>query len=420
MTRIPVRFLLVLSTFSLTLLLYIDRAAISAAKGSISTDLNLSDTEMGWVMSAFALGYALFQVPSGMLVDFLGPRKIITLIVAVWSFFTILTGAAWNYVSLLIMRFLFGGGEAGAFPSIARANFSWIPLNERGIITGINFSGSRLGAAFAFPLVTWMVTSYGWRIGFLVMGCVGLVWAVFWYFWFTDQPEDHPSMPKEEKELIATTRQQSTQASSQLPFSVLIKNKNIWLLMGQYFGSNFIFFFCLTWMFPYLKERFNISSMDASIYSMFPLIAGAVGNWISGFIIDLIYKKGHWKLSRSLPAILGFTFVGFAIIGILTTTDVGIAVVFLSLAVFGADMTLSPSWSLCVDIGKTNAGTVSGTMNMAGNMGSFITGIAFPYLILWTGTSDTFFYLAFVWIVLSILAWLSIDPTKPITNHEGI
>ena len=157
------RYFVALGMFLLALLLYIDRICISVAKDPIAGDLNISDKAMGWVLSSFALGYALLQVPSGMMADRFGPRKVLTSIVTFWSVLTAVTGAAWNFISLLIIRFLFGAGEAGAFPSMSRAIFSWIPLKERGIITGLNFSGSRLGAAFALPFVAWLITDFGWR-----------------------------------------------------------------------------------------------------------------------------------------------------------------------------------------------------------------------------------------------------------------
>lgn len=415
---LPIRYLLVIATFSLTLLLYIDRVGISAAKSIIGQDLDLEDTQMGWVMSAFALGYALFQVPSGMMVDKSGPRKIITIIVSTWSIFTILTGAAWNYISLLVVRFLFGAGEAGAFPGISRANFNWIPMNERGVVTGINFSGSRIGAAFAFPLVTWMITGVGWRGGFLVMGLVGLIWAFFWYRWFRDQPEEHSDIGEEERQYILEHRQTVTRTKLDLPFHKIFGSSNVWLAMGQYFGSNFIFFFCLTWMFPYLSERFDLNAYEASFYSMFPLIFGALGNWFSGWLVDTIYRKGFWKKSRSVPAITGFFMVGLGILGILSADEIIMAVVGLSMAVFGADMTLSPSWSFCMDIGKTHAGAISGTMNMAGNVGSFVTALVFPYLVVWTGTSDSFFVISGILVLLSILFWGFMDPTKPLVKND--
>ncbi|MEM8901465.1 MAG: MFS transporter, partial [Bacteroidota bacterium] len=330
-----------------------------------------------------------------------------------------LTGMVKNFVSLIIIRFLFGGGEAGAFPGISRATFSWIPLQERGIVTGINFSGSRLGAAFAFPMVTWLILTFGWRSSFYILGAVGVIWAVLWYFWFRDLPEEHPSVSQSEKDYILAHRQQKEETPGKLSVGKVLGSKNMLLMMGQYFGSNFIFFFCLTWMFPYLRERFEIDAYQASVYAMFPLICGAFGNWFSGWLVDYIFKKGRWKWSRAIPAIIGFSLVGIGIIGILSTEEVLLAVIFLSLAVFGADMTLSPSWSFCVDVGKSHAGTVAGTMNMAGNIGSFITGIAFPYLIIWTGTSDTFFIISGILVILSIIAWLNVDPSNPIEHEKA-
>ncbi len=162
--RIPTkRYGFFVGSFFLTLLLYIDRVCISSAKDAISGDLNFTDIQMGWVLSAFALGYALFQVPGGAMGDKYGVRKVMTSIMVVWSIFTALTGAAWSYSSMLICRFIFGAGEAGAFPNISRAAYSWVPLKERGIFQGINFSGSRLGAAFALPLVAFLIDAWGWR-----------------------------------------------------------------------------------------------------------------------------------------------------------------------------------------------------------------------------------------------------------------
>jgi MFS transporter, ACS family, glucarate transporter len=151
-TYIPIRFILIFCTFLLTVLLYVDRACISAAKEEITTQLGFTLTQFGWIMAMFTLGYALFQTPSGKLADKYGPRIVIGSIVTIWSFLTALTGTAWNYVSMLLIRLFFGAGEAGAFPALSKVVFSWFPVKERGIVQGINFSGSRLGAAFALPL----------------------------------------------------------------------------------------------------------------------------------------------------------------------------------------------------------------------------------------------------------------------------
>jgi ACS family glucarate transporter-like MFS transporter len=412
---IPIRFILVFSTFLLTILLYIDRACISAAKEDITSDLDFDLTDFGWVMAMFTLGYALFQTPSGKLADSRGPRTVISTIVALWSALTALTGAAWNFVSMMVIRFLFGAGEAGAFPSLAKVVFNWFPVRERGIVQGINFSGSRLGAAFALPLVAWMLTQMGWRWTFVIFGCFGMLFSILWHLLFRNKPEESKAISAEEKEYILATRQQpSSKVKVSLPFGRIISSRNMWMNMVQYICSNFTFYFTLTWMYPYLKERFALGGIEAGFYAMAPLVGGALGNWFSGILVDAIYRRGKLKLSRRLPAIIGFILAGFGIIMMSMSDAPNVSIIFLTIAIFGADMTLSPSWAFCIDIGKENAGAVSGTMNMAGNLGAFVTIIAFPYLLEWTGKHETFFYVCATLSVTAIIMWLFMDPDKSI------
>jgi len=263
------RYFLVMAMFILSLLLYIDRVCISVAKDVIGTDLGLDDRAMGWVLSAFALGYALFQVPSGMLADRFGSRVVLSGIVSIWSMFTAFTGMVNNLSSLLMVRFLFGAGEAGAFPSMSRAIFSWIPLKERGLVLGLNFSGSRLGAAFALPFVAWLITSLGWRTSFLILGAIGIVWAVLWWIGFRNLPENHPRLSEDEKKEILHGRQGTDdEVVEKAPMSKLLKSKNMRIAIVQYFCSNFTFFFALTWLFPYLKETYSLNTMEAGWYTI--------------------------------------------------------------------------------------------------------------------------------------------------------
>jgi len=401
--------------FLLSMLLYVDRVCISSAKESIARELQLTETQMGWVLSIFALGYALFQVPSGWLADRLGPRLVLSAVVTAWSLFTALTAAARGWGSLLVFRFLFGAGEAGAFPGCARVVYSWIPMAERGFMQGVTFSGARLGAAFTLPVVAWMVSHLGWRASFVVLGAVGVAWAGFWYGWFRDNPERHPRVSPEEKEFILRTRQQTTAGDAQIPPLTarrLFGSRNVWLLMAQYFASNFTFFFCLSWMFSYLKQRYGLEMVEAGLYAAWPPLAGALGNWVAGALIDTIYRRGKWTASRRVPAMMGF---GLAAIGLVTSarmpTALG-AVACLSLAVFGADMTIAPSWTVCIDIARQRAGTVSGTMNMAGNLGSFITALAFPYLLQWTGRPEAFFHVAALLNLAAVMAWCFTRPER--------
>jgi MFS transporter, ACS family, glucarate transporter len=418
MRALPKRYELVVLTFMLSLLLYIDRICISAAKEPIAQALNFSDKQMGWVLSAFALGYALCQTPAGILSDRMGPRGILSGVVAAWSLFTGLTAAAGNFGMMLVVRFLFGAGEAGAFPGMARAVYSWIPMDERGRVQGINFSGSRLGAAFALPLVAWMIELVGWRFSFVILCLIGFVWAIAWYRWFRNDPTEHPSITDSEREYILQSRQQDTPGSGpKLSAQSLFGSRNMWMAGWQYFCSNFTFFFCLSWLFPYLKSQYNLELVEAGLYAALPLLFGAFGNWFSGWLVDFIYRRGQWILSRKLTAIIGFILAAGGLIGSVYMDSAFGAVACLSLAIFGADMTLSPSWSFCIDIGKNHAGAVSGTMNMAGNVGSFITALAFPYLKDWTGSVTPFFFVGAALNVSAIFMWTMMRPDKGLEEY---
>lgn len=415
---IPRRALVVTGTFLLSVLLYVDRVCISTAKGPITKELSLTDTQFGWVMSSFAIGYALFQTPSGMLAERIGGRKILAGIVTLWSLFTGLTALAWNYWSLLIIRFLFGAGEAGAFPGMARAVYSWIPTRERGLVKGINFSGSRLGAAFALPILATAIDSFGWKQTFVVLMVVGCFWSVAWWLWFRDDPTDHPSLSKEELAYIIAHRQSGadTTPPGKMPIGHMLRSTGLWLMMTQYLFANFTTFFCLTWLYPHVKKTYELNSADAGLYSMIPLLCGALGNVISGWLVDRIYATGRHALSRKLPAIVGFLLTAIGMVMSVQQSTVGPAIFWLSLAVFGVDMILSPSWSFCIDIGGKHAGQVSGTMNMAGNIGSAIIGPLFPTLLLWTGSANVFFYIVAVCSVLAAACWTFADSTKKIPD----
>lgn len=418
--RLPRRYLLVVAAFLLMVLLYVDRACIAVAKGDVARDLRLSDTQMGWVFAAFSLGYALCQTPSGMLADRWGPRRVLAAVVCFWSLCTGLTAAAWNYVSMLVTRLLFGCGEAGALPGVARAVYSWIPVRERGLVQGVSFSGMRFGAAATMPLLGWMVARLGWRPSFVLLMLVGFAWAAFWYLWFRDDPAQKSGLSRAELDHILAHRQPALpgDAPGALPARALFGSRNLWLAMGQYFCSNFTFFFCLTWLPPYVREKYGLDPLTAGFYASLPLIGGGLGNIVSGWAVDRVYRAGRWAASRRAPAIAGFV---LAAGGLIASRQMGTApgeVACLAIAIFGADMTLPPSWSLCVDIGGRHSGAVSGTMNMAGNLGSFLTALAFPYLLAWTGGPGAFFYAGALLNLGAVALWLGVRPDHKLEAGE--
>lgn len=423
---IPRRLFLVGGTFMVTVLLYVDRACIGAAKDNVSADFNLTNIQWTWVLAIFTLGYALFQRPTGTLSDKKGPRVVLAGIIGLWSVLTAITGAAWNFISMLVVRFFFGAGEAGAFPALSKVTFKWFPTKERGIVQGINFSGSRLGAAFAYPIVFVLIGSIGWRLSFLVFGMIGVVFAIVWWFLFRDTPEESTRISKKEKDYILEHRQKNSSAIRKpLSLKASLRSTNLWMAMIQYIGSNFTFYFTLTWMFPYLKEALKASGANTAFYAMLPLIGGAIGNWLAGYLVDKMYKGGRWRWSRRLPAIVGFTLAATGMVLMPQAEGAFAKLGLLTLAIFGADMTLSPSWAFCIDIGKEHAGSVSGTMNMAGNLGAFASILAFGYLAASLesaglnpreamAANDTFFYVCAGLSVLSIIMWSLMRPRKGI------
>jgi ACS family glucarate transporter-like MFS transporter len=413
---IPTRVFLVANTFALSMLLYVDRTCISTAKDAVTGELQLSDRQWSWVLAAFAFGYALFQTPGGALADRLGGRGVLTTVVAAWSLFTGLTALAWSFASLLVVRFLFGAGEAGAFPGMAKVVYSWIPVGERGLVKGINFSGARIGAAVAMPLIAGLIDGIGWKGTFALLMGIGFAWAVLWFWWFRDDPREHRGLPPAELEHILATRQQATSSAGgdarPLKVRALFTSWSLWLMMLQYFGSNFTFFFSLSWLYPYVKGKYQLDAVDAGYYAMLPLLAGAVGNIVSGWLVDALYRAGWRERSRKLPAVIGFALAAVGMVQSVDQATAAGAVLWLSVAIFGADMTLAPSWSFCIDMGGRHAGAVSGTMNMAGNLGSAVTALAFAYLPESSRGNVAFFYTAAALSGLSIVCWLAVRPDR--------
>lgn len=386
------RYAVIAALFVLSLITYIDRAAISSAKGPMALDLSLTDTEMGMVFSVFALGYALAQIPAGWIADRYGPRIALASFVIAWSLLTSLTGTMTMLMPLLFVRFAFGVSEAGAFPGAARVFYNWLPPGERGIANGILFSGGLIGGAVAFPFYAWLVETYSWRGAFYFLGLPGIVWAVCWLIWFRDLPGDrsrsavHPVQPA-------------------FDMRAVLRVPGIWPAMFQYFAGNFTFYICISWMHPYLIEQYGLTPGAAARYAMVPLLCGATANWCAGFLVDGLYRSSYRSWSRQLPGMLGFSLATIGVLLVVWSDSALSAIVGFAIATFGVEMTISPSWAYCLDVGGTRAATVSGTMNTAGNLGGFVSMNAFPWLMALTGTATTYFVVAALFNLLAILCW---------------
>jgi ACS family glucarate transporter-like MFS transporter len=385
----------VLGLVLLSMITYADRTAISAAKDAVAGELLLTDGAMGFVFSAFALGYGVAQIPAGVLADEFGPRLILGGAVGIWSLLTMLAGAAWSFPSLLTFLFLFGAGEAAVFPGSARAIRNWLAPGQRGRANGALFAGSRVGAALSYPLLVWMLTIWSWRSAFVILAIVGLMWATAWLLCFRDLPAKDPSFHVEQIEL-----QSEAIAPTELTLLRLAP------AMAQYFASNFTNFIGLSWMLPFLKGQYHLSSADAALYSMIPLLLGATSQGIAGWMVDRLFTSALRKWSRRIPAMIGFFLAATGLIVVAHAHSATVAVFGFAVAVFGADMTISPSWVFCADIAGKNTGEISGAMNMFGSLGAFASANAFPFLNKRMGGSSAYFLFAAGFDFLGLICWI--------------
>jgi ACS family glucarate transporter-like MFS transporter len=421
------RFWLVFLLFLHTVNTYMDRVCISAAKGPMQRDISgLDDQMMGYVFGIFAIGYALFQIPAGWFSDRAGPRRALTIVVIIWSIFTALTGAVYTAISLLIVRFLFGVGEAGAYPGATRALYSWLPAKERGLGQGIFHSGARIGAAASLLVMPWVIDSIGWRMTFVVNALLGLIWGLVWWFWYRDNPADHSKVSKAEVELIRKGLEEDAASdNAKVPYIQVVTSANVLLAMFQYAASNITFFISITWLQPYLKETWG----DEYAYlASLPLLCGAISLWVSGYAVTHLHKMGFPVMSRRLPAMIGYSLGAIGLLLCTQTAESNSVWVFIacfSLATFGVEMTLSPSWAFCMDIGGERSGAVSAAMNMVGNMGAAVSAVAFPYFVAnvtipgiaeTTGTANSFFVFAATMNALALLAWLFMNPLRKLKH----
>jgi ACS family glucarate transporter-like MFS transporter len=393
------------------------RAEISGTKAYIARDLKIDDVTFGLVFGAFALGYAIFMVPCGLLADRWGPRNSLSLSVFLWSLFTLCTGLASGVAALIAIRFLFGLAEAGIFPQATRALHNWTLPRERGLALGLLNMGSRLGAGFALAITPISVERFGWRQSFFLLGIIGMIWAVVWYCWFRDNPTGKP-IASELNISSDVDRNASVATSNRILWRKFLSSRNFYLITYQYFASQFTFFICLSWLLPFATTRYGITGTRAGIYSSIPLYCGALAMWGGGTIVDRIYKTGRWRLSRVLPPIVGLAIATVAMLPAPFMRSAGWFIACFALTTFGLDLTVSASWTTCCDVGGRYSGTLSAAMNTAGALGSLASSLVFPVLIGWAGGITLYCCVAALLNVIALMCWTYVEPASPIIVEE--
>lgn len=395
--------------FFLSIITYLDRVCISVAGPRMQQDLNLSPQQWGWVVGLFTLSYAAFEIPTGSMADRIGPRKVLTRIVAWWSVFTSLTGAVSNYIVLLIVRFAFGAGEAGAYPGSSSAISRWFPVAERGRAHGTVWMASRIGGAISPLLVVPIQIAYGWRMSFYVFGVLGLIWCVVWYLWYRDHPAEKEGVTQSElKEIGGGART----AHISLPWGQALRSWNLWKIMLMYHTYCWGGYFYLSWLHTYLQKGRGFTEGEMKIYSMLPFLAGACGNILGGSLSDVLVRKLGLRKGRLIVGTTGLAMSAICLFGTAVTPDKYQAVAFLTFGYFSMDCMLPVSWSICLDVGRKYAGAVTGSMNMAGQAGSFISSVAFGYMVPYFGSYNPPLIVFAAMLAVSAAIFARIDPTE--------
>lgn len=413
------RYWVIVFAVTLAILSYIDRVAISQAAPVISTDLNLTSGQMGLIFSAFGVAYALFEIPGGWMGDYMGPRKVLMRIVMWWSAFTAATGFMWNFSSMVVARFLFGAGEAGCFPNLTKTFTTWLPENERTRAQGIMWTFARWGGAFTPPLVVLTFTMMSWRWAFVLFGAIGVVWAIFFYIWFRDNPAEHKSVNAAEVALIGGG-ENTASGHGDVPWGKLVRSRSIWLLWAQYFCLSYPWYFYITWLPTFLLDRYpEMSDTQRAGLAIFPLFFGGLGALFCGLVTSRIVRAtGSVRFTRRLIACIGF--FGAAILMFTTTTvsDALVLMFIMGLASFCNDLIMPGAWSACMDVGGKYAGTVSGSMNMMGNLAGFVAPAVGGQIRQAGYDWNVFIYSMAAIYVLGGLCWPFIDPATPLEKES--
>ena len=402
-------------TVAAYMITYMDRVVISSALPVIQKEFNFSLETMGYIIASFRWGYALFQIPGGWLGDRIGPRRALALIVSWWSVFTSATALAWSAVSMIAIRFLFGIGEAGAFPIATRSLSRWILPAERGFAQGVTHAGSRLGAAMTPSLVVLLMARYGWRTAFVAFGTLGLVWSAAWYWYYRDTPAEHASVGGQELHLITTALGPTRPGGARsVPWKAILSSSTLWTLSLMYFCYGYCIAVYLDWFPKYLNAHRGFNLLQMGFYSSLPLLAGTAGDLAGGWISDLwAHRTGNLKMARRAVAVFGFLVAASAILPATLTASPTACVWYTCVAVFGLELTVGVSWAVPLDIGADFAGSVSAVMNTCGNIGGAISPLLLTYLVGAYGW-DAPFLAASGFCVMAALLFLRIDAARRI------
>ncbi len=400
---------------AITAISYLDRVCISMTAPFVQKDLHINDLQMGLIFSVFTFAYAVFEIPGGWLADRFGPHLMMARVVVWWSLLTAATGLATGFISLLVVRLLFGSGEAGMFPGLSRAFSRWFPESWRGNAFGLVIMSALLGGAATQWLTAELLSSahWQWRTIFFVYALAGIAWAGVWFWWFRNEPKNHRGVNEAELKILSTGSA-GTAVRERTPWKLLFRSRSMILLSGMYFGVIYGWYFFLTWMPKYLLNARGFDLKTVGWLAMLPLVSMAVGVALAGWMSDrLIFRFGR-RWGRRIPGLIGLPLASVLLVTAVETAD-GKTSAFLFAAAAGlATFGVAPAWAACLDIGGSHAGVVTGIMNTFGNLGGAVGPMLVGfYLDWWNSWNVPLLAVAFFYL-FSAACWLGIRSDEPI------
>jgi MFS transporter, ACS family, glucarate transporter len=410
--------------FAISAIAYLDRVNISIAGPAIAREFRLTNQQLGWVFSAFILGYALFQAPGGWVADKIGPRKTLTIGVIWWGVFTALItaispGAGGLIISLIAVRFLLGIGEAVVYPASNCIVAAWIPTWERGIANGVIFAGVGFGAGIAPPFIAYLVVHYGWRSSFWASAAPGFIAAVIWYVIARDKPLQHPWIASHEVTLIESGIPSTRVGTvTRLSWSAILRNVNVWAVTLSYFTYGYAAYIFFSWFFIYLSTVRKLNMRESSYYTMLPFLAMAIGSPLGGWISDRLTKRWGKRVGRCLLATAAIATCGIFVVFGTQADNAHVASVVLAGGAGALYLSQSCFWSISADIGKDSAGSVSGFMNMGNQLGGALTASLTPAIAAHFGWGASFI-VAGCLCGAGAVAWLVVRP-EPVAAETAI